>query len=104
MLIEAATPDDSLVISAYSDGSGHRQIMFPNSGTRVSDEAKHVVMNGFEVFSFATKTAPETLSAILEFIGRRPRTWMLCFHQANKMIIDFIAKRCGIPHEKSLFA
>jgi 3-oxoacyl-[acyl-carrier-protein] synthase III len=60
-----------------------------------------VVMNGKEVYKFATREVPEVLMECLEAADMTVDQvdWLL-LHQANIRIMETVAKRLGIPMEK----
>ena len=58
-------------------------------------------MDGMEIFSFAISIEPKSLSRLLEFAGLHVEDVDLYFiHQANKFILQTIAKKLKIPSEK----
>jgi 3-oxoacyl-[acyl-carrier-protein] synthase-3 len=60
-------------------------------------------MNGQEVFKFAVREVPAVLRELLEGTGTAAADldWLL-LHQANQRILDAVADRFGIPHERVL--
>ena len=64
-------------------------------------ELKYMTMNGQEVFKFAVKTVPLCVEDAVEKadIGLDEVKYFL-LHQANKRIIQSVAKRLGQPEEK----
>ncbi len=59
-------------------------------------------MNGSAVFLFSIKTGPKVVNEVLEKNNLKlDDIDMFIFHQANKMIIETIGTRLGIPPEKN---
>ncbi len=60
-------------------------------------------MNGQEVYKFAVREVPAVLKELLESTGTDPGAlnWLL-LHQANQRILDAVADRFAIPHERVL--
>lgn len=60
-----------------------------------------IAMNGQEVFRFAVETCSASVGRVLYSAGIAPENVQhFIFHQANKRIIDGIAKRLSVPIEK----
>ncbi len=62
-----------------------------------------IQMNGQEVYKFAVKEVPLILASLLKTaqIEADSLNWLL-LHQANQRILDSVADRFSIPHEKVL--
>ncbi len=60
-------------------------------------------MNGQEVYKFAVREVPAVLKELLESTGTPAAEldWLL-LHQANQRILDAVADRFAIPHERVL--
>jgi 3-oxoacyl-[acyl-carrier-protein] synthase-3 len=60
-------------------------------------------MNGQEVYKFAVREVPTVLKELLEATGTSAESlqWLL-LHQANQRILDAVADRFQIPHERVL--
>jgi 3-oxoacyl-[acyl-carrier-protein] synthase-3 len=60
-------------------------------------------MNGQEVYKFAVREVPAVLKELLESTGTAADEldWLL-LHQANQRILDAVADRFAIPHERVL--
>jgi len=60
-------------------------------------------MNGQEVYKFAVREVPAVLKELLESTGTDAEelNWLL-LHQANQRILDAVADRFKIPHERVL--
>jgi len=85
-----------------ADGSGGRELLLPQSGSRVfNGEARHLTMNGREVFKFATRVMVTSAQAILDACGKTvDDVDVYVPHQANVRIIDHAVKKLGFPREK----
>lgn len=90
------------------DGGGYRQ---PSSvdgliekvvddyGNIRNDE--HGYIDGVNVFNFAAKEVPKDLMKLLSFADKdKDSIDYYIFHQANKIINDFIAKKLKLDHQK----
>jgi 3-oxoacyl-[acyl-carrier-protein] synthase-3 len=100
-----------------TDGTGHRHLIIPaglfrnphSSGTSVATERENgnvrsdevLYMNGAEIFTFTLREVPPLLTRILERSGW-PKTEIdaFVFHQANKYMLDYLAKRMQITPDK----
>jgi 3-oxoacyl-[acyl-carrier-protein] synthase-3 len=85
-----------------ADGAGGRDLLLPSSGSRLfNGDAKHLTMNGREVFKFATRVMVTSAEAILDACGKTvDEVDVYVPHQANLRIIDHAAKKLGFPREK----
>ncbi|MBI2756327.1 MAG: ketoacyl-ACP synthase III [Chloroflexi bacterium] len=91
-----------------SDGSGACSLYVPAGGSRepttaetVAERKHYVKMQGREVFRFATRIVPESVSQTLDRAGLVPGDIdLLIPHQANVRIIDAAVKRLGIDESK----
>ena len=75
----------------------------PNENPLNKEERKpgYLTMNGQEVFKFAVKTVPVCVEEALEKAGvGADEVKYFLLHQANKRIIQSVAKRLGQPEEK----
>jgi 3-oxoacyl-[acyl-carrier-protein] synthase III len=87
-----------------ADGGGGENLWLPGSGSRHFDEPdRFVKMNGREVFKFATRVMVSSAAKILQECGRTvDEIDVYVPHQANKRIIDYAARKLGIPEEKTV--
>ena len=100
-----------------TDGSGSASIIVPAGGARLpaSQETAVVVqdadgnfrskndlyMHGGDVFNFASRTEPKAIKALLDYAACSVDEVDYFFlHQANRYIIQTIAKRLKIPRGK----
>lgn len=115
-LIEKGDYGESL-FSLNSDGNGADVMMIPFGGFRnpSSPEAFQMVedekgnkrngfqfrMDGMDVFNFGMRVEPKDIKRLLEISGETmDQIDLLIFHQANKFMTDFFAKRLKIGAEK----
>jgi len=63
----------------------------------------NIQMNGQEVYKFAVREVPSLLQKVFDVCGISPESldWLL-LHQANQRILNAVANRFSIPHEKVL--
>ena len=100
-----------------TDGSGFDAIITPDGGSRngINKEKSFepydfegkptnrlcTVMKGMDVFSFGISTAPKSIKKTAEHFGfNYLDADYFIFHQANKKMNDFIAKKLKLPVEK----
>ena len=108
----SADQDDLLAFRMHSDGSRNscltlaqsdqRQPLLEGISTQVGGFAA-ITMNGQEVYKFAVREVPAVLANILDDCGLNPAdlNWLL-LHQANQRILDAVADRFQVPHERVL--
>lgn len=103
ILLERA-PSESC-FQLYSDGSGSRALIIPNSGLRRSaaDEGlpPYMRMDGAAVFNFTLQRVPGLISDILAMAALTaddPDYFVL--HQPNKYILKNLQKRLQLPEKK----
>src|SRR5919202_438494 len=85
-----------------ADGGGGIHLSLPGSGSRALADANGFVhMNGREVFKFATRVLVTSAEKLLAECGLTvDDVDVYVPHQANVRIIDYAAKRLGIPEER----
>ena len=89
--------DDSY-FAMHADGKGFGNIIYPNSGFRVDNRDKYLLMNGAEVFNFSIDKEPKSIEEILAFANKHIELIdFIFFHQANSYIISNIARRLHLP-------
>jgi 3-oxoacyl-[acyl-carrier-protein] synthase-3 len=86
---------------------GFRQPRTPESGVRTRREGKNVrsdedlCMNGSEIVAFTIREVPSMVQGILNQAGWAVEdTDAFVFHQANRYIQEYLAKRLKLPAEK----
>ena len=108
-LVEKGDYDDSFFIM-HTDGSGENAVKIPGGGMRnpvnrdsliesVREDGNirndlEVFMDGMDVFNFAMREVPKSVRQICSETGYLLDNidWLV-FHQANKFMTDFFAKR-----------
>ncbi len=107
----------SSYFSLNSDGSGKDAIIIPAGCYRNPSNSENVLeieyedgnirsehqiyMDGMEVFNFTMRVVPKDVKAVLEFSQKSlDEIDHLVFHQANKFMTDFFAKKLKLPLEK----
>ena len=100
-----------------SDGSGHQALWIPAGGfrKRVGPDTKeftkgedgilrtpeHTHMSGADVFSFTIREVPPMIDRTLKLAGwAKTDVDAFVLHQANKMLLDYLGKKMGLPPEK----
>lgn len=90
--------DGTHVSLLYQPGGGSRN---PASERTVVDRLHSLNMQGNEVFKLAVRAMEDAAIEVLEKNGLSPDELSLLIpHQANKRIIDAIAKRLKLPEDK----
>ncbi len=91
-----------------ADGSGWDMLTIPCGGSEMpltpdtcAERDQYLRMAGNEVFKFAVRVIPRAAEEALEASGFAVSdlTWLIP-HQANQRILDTVADRLGIAHEK----
>lgn len=101
-----------------TDGKGVEHIIIPAGGSRlrISEETSkfeqikpgiersknYLYMNGRQVMKFANNTVPISASKVMKKVNATMDDidWVV-MHQANKLMLEEIGERCGIPAEKN---
>lgn len=72
-------------------------------GKETAAYVNRVLMEGMDVFSFSIKDAPKVAKEFLSHFESEMDAYdLISIHQANKMIVDNVAKRIKAPKEKVL--
>jgi len=117
-IVENGLKDNIITFASHSDGLGYKNLIIPAGAFRKrasADTAKivegddgnlrseeHLYMNGAEVFNFSIKEVPPLVEEVLSASDwQKEEVDYYIFHQANKFIIQNIAKRLKIPIEKT---
>ncbi|PKQ21228.1 MAG: 3-oxoacyl-ACP synthase [Actinobacteria bacterium HGW-Actinobacteria-6] len=107
-VLEASEGPGVLGIDLGSDGSRPEVLQvaaggatMPASIQTVEDGLHFLSMNGQEVFKFAVRTIPATTKKALAAsdLSIDDLTWLIP-HQANQRILDTVADRLKLPHER----
>jgi len=108
VVLQASAEPGLLGIHLGSDGTGAEMLFVPAGGSaapctheRLDGHETFLKMNGNEVFKFAVRSIPKvTRQALKEsHLTVDDLTWLVP-HQANQRIIDTIADRLGVPHDR----
>ena len=108
---------NDMYFNINSDGSGYRYIIMEAGGFRnpkTSETAKPVTdskgniywpeysyMDGMEIMNFALTEVPILINETLEYVGwAKDEVGVFAMHQANQLILQFLAKRLKISPEK----
>ena len=106
-----------MYFNLQSDGGGYQAIMVPEGGTRnpyseagksmteiapgVRRSARHLSMEGLDIFHFASREVGPNVSQLLEFAGKEVDSVdHFVFHQANRLLNETIRKKLRIAPEK----
>lgn len=120
-LIEKSETFGETCFVLKTDGSGENAVKIPAGACRLPASAEtlaektdsegnirsdcEVFMNGMDVFNFAIRSVPAVMKETAEFAGFSPvEADGIVFHQANRMMTDFLAARMRIPSEKILYS
>jgi 3-oxoacyl-[acyl-carrier-protein] synthase III len=102
VVVERVEDGGFLGFELGADGGGGQYLWLPGSGSRTfADPDRLVKMNGREVFKFATRVMVSSAEALLEEVGRTiDDVDVYVPHQANTRIIDYAARKLGIPEDR----
>lgn len=110
VVIQASDSEDSGILSTHihSDGTYRDYLIVPGGGSRkpISNEVidkrlNFIKMKGNETFKIAVTSMVNVAKEALDANGYQASDLdLLITHQANKRIIDAIAKRLKLPKEK----
>lgn len=100
---------DKSYFTLHSDGSGWENIILPQSAFRdnsklqkTNQEAKHLSMDGAEIFNFSISKEPEAILEILNYANiSSDLIDYIFFHQANAYIISNIMRKLNIDSRKA---
>ena len=88
-----------------TDGSGYQGLIMRGGAFRDPNPADardmHLHMDGTGVFNFTIKRVPPLIADTLSYAGMQVADidWFI-FHQSNRFIMKFLAKKCGLPDSK----
>jgi len=102
VVLERVPEQGFLGFELGADGAGGRSLWLPGSGSRAFDkQEKYVIMNGREVFKFATRVLVQSAEELMEQCGITiDDVDVYVPHQANVRIIDHATKKLGVPSER----
>lgn len=107
ILLERVSETSSIKTELYGDGTDFKMIVrmgmsrgygLPDEATEWSDGKERSIydsyMDGMRVFSFSTRKVPEAIRRFMQEAGTGTQDYdSLVLHQANKMIVERIAKQ-----------
>src|SRR4051794_40866700 len=108
-LLEPAEPGYGLLDFYHRvDGSGWKDLHMPAGGSAlpaseatVAGRQHFLKQNGKVVFKFAVSQMVESVNIVLQRNGLTPEDVALVIpHQANQRILDAVAERLCVPHER----
>jgi 3-oxoacyl-[acyl-carrier-protein] synthase-3 len=108
-LLEPAEPGYGILDFHHRvDGSGRNELLMPAGGSLLPPSVATVTarqhflkQNGRAVFKFAVSQMVESVQLVLARNGLIPGDISLVVpHQANQRILDAVAERLGLPHER----
>ena len=86
------------------DGSGYKNLIFESDGLRKNKET-FLEMDGSKIFEFAMEEVPKQIKYLLEKTKLKTNDiYFFILHQANKFLIDNIAKKISISKQKNLMS
>jgi 3-oxoacyl-[acyl-carrier-protein] synthase III len=102
VVVERVEDGGFLGFELGADGGGGEHLWLPGSGSRKFEDPDGLVkMNGREVFKFATRVMVSSAEALLDEVGRTIEDVDVYVpHQANTRIIDYAARKLGIPEDR----
>jgi 3-oxoacyl-[acyl-carrier-protein] synthase III len=109
VLLEPAEPGYGLLDFYHRvDGSGRNDLLMPAGGSllppsvaTVAARQHYLKQNGKVVFKFAVSQMVESIRAVLSRNNLTAGDVALVVpHQANQRILDAVAERLGVPHER----
>lgn len=116
-LVEANADSSPVYCSLNSDGSGAKSLIIEGGGYRIQSSGstlevceqadknkrslENLYMDGPEIFNFTLREVPKDILKLLKTANTSiEEIDLFFFHQANKFMIDFLAKKLKIPVEK----
>lgn len=115
---DTATP---IYLSLHTDGSLSKILQIPGGGYRIPSSShtlaektyqdgsirnlEQLYMDGVEVMNFTIMEVPKDIKELLQYTNTSiDNTDLIVFHQANRFITDYFAKKLKIPAEKLLYS
>ncbi len=120
MITKNSNYDESF-FSLNTDGKNFKSVIVPAGGfrTMTSDETRkskvyedgsersdeQLSMDGMDVFSFAVSEMPKDVKRLLNF-AQKDLSYVnkVIFHQSNKFMMDFIAKKAKVDPAKMIYS
>ena len=106
VIVEArdVTPDAPQIIASYLRSDGQlSDILYVDGGVSTNQITGHLTMQGREVFRHAVANISDAILSLLQQSDYKIEDvdWFVP-HQANKRIIDAVAKKAGLPEGKTI--
>lgn len=104
--VEKDTSAEPWYFKLHTDGSGFDDLIIPAGGFRnrfEDNRREHFLhMDGSGLFNFTIKRVPPLISRILEMSGLEvDDVDYYVLHQSNQFMMKHIAKKCGLPVERT---
>ncbi|MDR1776450.1 MAG: ketoacyl-ACP synthase III [Desulfovibrio sp.] len=125
-LLEKGGKDETMSFLWGGDGARYESLIIPGGGARIPPQAGEgpdapfnavitdglgnpwtlgeygqLWMDGLAVFSFGVSTVPAHIRRHLDLLGIGPQELdRLALHQANRLMLETIAQKCGLPLDK----
>ncbi len=98
--------NDPWGFSLHSDGQGYNDLIIPGRGFRQpspeDERDNYLHMNGASLFNFTIHKVPELIQDTLALMDKDiDEIDAFIFHQSNQFIMRHIAKKVGLPAEKT---
>jgi 3-oxoacyl-[acyl-carrier-protein] synthase-3 len=98
--------DDRWGFSLHSDGKGYGDLIIPGRGFRQpnpeDERDNYLHMNGANLFNFTIQKVPVLIQDTLTLMDKNiDEIDAFIFHQSNQFIMRHIAKKVGLPAEKT---
>lgn len=89
----------------YGERSGHRAFHLTNpEGKRTIERSNYTVMDGMGIMDFSLHEVPANIEALLHYANvEKGEIEMAIVHQAQKLIVESLADKLGLPREKVPF-
>jgi 3-oxoacyl-[acyl-carrier-protein] synthase-3 len=116
-VVEKTGKEEEFTFVLGTDGTGEKNLIVPAGGcrkpsdktTRVRREAENgnrrseeeIYMDGAEIFAFSLAEVPKMVRRVLTVSGKTMENIdFFVLHQANKFILEYLAKKMKIPSGK----
>ncbi|MBQ7543916.1 MAG: ketoacyl-ACP synthase III [Synergistaceae bacterium] len=105
ILVTPGGQDIPFAFATYGEKYG--VVIMENSRSRITPSPKrdgYIYLDGVEILNFSMNEVPEAITSFMErnSLTRDSITLYAC-HQANKLILDSLADKLGVPREKMPF-
>ncbi len=103
VLVEKSNTNNIGPFDFGTDGAGYQNLIVRNSGARISDYSKQLVleMQGSNVFLFTVNVVPKSVKKLLEKSSLTMEDIdLVIFHQASKVVIDTLINSLSLDKKK----